>query len=150
VYRQATADTLSLLHFGPPFPYQDRIFADTALAHIAQYPARFVCRTLAGLVIFWAPDDQGPAKQAFTGLLNAPLVLLFGWGLWRRRRQLPLAVVGIGALVFGLNAVFALFYGNASYFLVVLPLLITGSGWAVCQLGIRATLSEQCPPRPAA
>jgi 4-amino-4-deoxy-L-arabinose transferase-like glycosyltransferase len=119
-------------YFGTLTPQQEEPFKRAMWEHIAQHPAHFAARTAEGLWVFWAPNDKGLLKQVLAGACTLPWVLLLLWGLaraWRKKRhRTHPELLAWGACILAVNGVFALLYGNVSYYVMLVPLLLVAVG----------------------
>lgn len=115
-------------YYSLDYPEDDSRMLTLAYRHIIDHPQMFFKRMVLGLYQYWAPSDPpgttiGKVKSYAVALLNFPLLLGTTLLLVRNRKPIGTTLTVCLAIILMQWFSFGLFATNASYFVIVLPLL---------------------------
>jgi len=122
----ATGRELRIEHWGIMDPKDEEWFSKKAADQVKSNPWIVVRRLGVGLYSFWAPIDRGWKKSLQLGLLNLPLLMAGGIGLfvsWKKR-SLGKSDFLFAALLGGYIILFAFIQSISGYYIAIIPIMV--------------------------
>ncbi|MCZ2355174.1 MAG: hypothetical protein LC115_00570 [Bacteroidia bacterium] len=121
VYQKKYGKKLNITYFGTDTPQQDNELWKLATDDMLQNPAKLLERIVRGAFLFWFPNDSFPMKRTLLLLLNLP------WIIWWLSRSIQILrkqfLQPLFLFCVFMWAAFAFFGAEASYYVMLLPLI---------------------------
>ena len=124
LYTGATGKPFEEKYYGAVYPEADAVLWDLAKDDMRERPQLLPLRLLIGTGAFFAPWDGGPKKAVASAILNAPLLVILLYLIFRRRRELSAEQITLVVLLLYIVEAFAFFVSWGSYFTMILPLML--------------------------
>lgn len=122
-YKELTGKELNALYYTTLNPTDDEILFQAAIDTIIKDPFHFLDHFLKGLLLFWAPSDQGTLKMVFFICHNLLLWISIFWIYRKRKFKLYKYELAFFGTLFFHWLLFGFFASNTSYCTFFLPSL---------------------------